>query len=173
MPKASLADFPFEASGSFTAAFGSSFGAFFAGLADVSPLVSILGGSGGGGGGTDIPLGAAGGSDTCATYSRDSADVQSLFQHIYIQTQDQKVKLVCKRSILQINKLVVDLKSCSRCKKRGPFCSQYRFLPVGSPSRTIRQQKKEDGRGEMLKKQRNLLKNKVTQLKNEVFVHQK
>lgn len=71
LPKASLADFPFEASGSFTAAFGSSFGVVFAGLADASPLVSILGGSGGGGGGTDIPLGAAGGSDTWATYSRD------------------------------------------------------------------------------------------------------
>lgn len=121
LPKASLADFPFEASGSFTAAFASSFGVVFA---DVSPLVSILGGSGGGGGGTDIPLGAAGGSDTWATYSRDSADVHSLFQHIYSQTQDQEVKLVCKRSILEINKLVVDLKSFSRCKKRGPVCSQ-------------------------------------------------
>lgn len=154
MPKASLADFPFEASGALTAAFGSSFGVVFAGLADVSPLASILGGSGGGGGGTDMPLGAAGGSDTWATYSRDSADVQ----HIHIQTQDQNVKLVCKRSILEINKLVVDLRSCSRCEKRGPVCSQWRFLPVESPSRTIRQQKKEDGRGEMLKEQRNMLK---------------
>lgn len=66
----SLADFPFEDSGSFAAAFGSSFGVGFAGLAADSALTSIFGGSGGGGGGIDIPLGAAaGGSDTCATYS--------------------------------------------------------------------------------------------------------
>lgn len=75
LPKASLADFPFEGS-----TFGSSFGAVFAALADVSPLGSILGGSGGGGGGTDIPFGAAGGSDTCATYSgRHDASQMSTF----------------------------------------------------------------------------------------------
>lgn len=67
LPKASLADFPFEGSASLTAALGSSFGAVFAALAVVSALVSTLGGSGGGGGGTDMPLGAAGGSDACAT----------------------------------------------------------------------------------------------------------
>lgn len=71
MLRVSLADFPFEDSGSFAAAFGSSFGVGFTGLAAGSPLISIFGGSGGGGGGIDIPLGAAGGSDTCATYSRD------------------------------------------------------------------------------------------------------
>lgn len=69
----SLADFPFEDSGSFAAAFGSSFGVGFAALAADSPLMSIFGGSGGGGGGTDIALGAAGGSDTCATCSRECA----------------------------------------------------------------------------------------------------
>lgn len=58
-----MADF---GSGSFAAAFGSGFGEAFAG----SALISIFGGSGGGGGGIDIPLGAAGGSDTCATYTR-------------------------------------------------------------------------------------------------------
>lgn len=73
MLRVSLADFPFDDSGSFAAAaFGSSFGVGFTGLAAGSPLVSIFGGSGGGGGGIDIPLGAAGGSDTCATYSRES-----------------------------------------------------------------------------------------------------
>lgn len=61
-----LADFAFEDSGSFAAAFGSSFGTGFTDLAAGSPLISIFGGSGGGGGGMDIPLGA-GGSDTCAT----------------------------------------------------------------------------------------------------------
>lgn len=84
LPKASLADFPFEGSASFTAAFGSSLRAVFAALADVSPLVSILGGSGGGGGGTDIPLGAAGGSDTCTTYLRETMHLrcpQSLPTH--------------------------------------------------------------------------------------------
>lgn len=84
-PKASLADFPFEGSASFAAAFGSSFGAVFPALADVSPLVSILGGSGGGGGGTDIPFGAAGGSDTCATYSGERLNLrcpQSLPAHL-------------------------------------------------------------------------------------------
>lgn len=83
-PKASLADFPFE--GSFTAAFGSSFGAVFPALAAVSPLVSILGGSGGGGGGTDIPFGAAGGSDTCATCSGERLNLrcpQSLPAHLH------------------------------------------------------------------------------------------
>lgn len=65
------ADFPLEGSGSFTAAFGSSLVVVFTGLADASPLASIFGGSGGGGGGTDMPLGAAGGSDTCATYTRE------------------------------------------------------------------------------------------------------
>lgn len=69
--RVSLADFPFEDSGSFAAAFGSSFGVGFTGLAAGSPLISIFGGSGGGGGGIDIPLGAAGGSDTCATFSRE------------------------------------------------------------------------------------------------------
>lgn len=63
----SLADFAFEDSGSL-AAFGSSFGRGFVGLAADSPLISSFGGSGGGGGGTDIPLGAAGGSDICATW---------------------------------------------------------------------------------------------------------
>lgn len=67
----SLVDFPFEDSGSFAADFGSSFGVGFTGLALGSPLISIFGGSGGGGGGMDIPLGAAGGSDTCATYFRE------------------------------------------------------------------------------------------------------
>lgn len=43
--------------------FGFSFGEGFAGLA-ASPLISIFGGSGGGGGGINIPLGAAGGSQT-------------------------------------------------------------------------------------------------------------
>lgn len=71
LPRESLADIPFEDSGSFAAAFGSSFGDGFTGLAAGSPLISIFGGSGGGGGGTDIALGAAGGSDTCATYSRE------------------------------------------------------------------------------------------------------
>lgn len=65
------ANFPLEGSGSFAAALGSSLVVVFAGLADASPLASILGGSGGGGGGTDMPLGAAGGSDTWATYSRE------------------------------------------------------------------------------------------------------
>ena len=69
MLRASLADFPFEDSGSFAAAFGSSFAGAFTGLAAGSALISSFGGSGGGGGGTDIALGAAGGSDTCATYS--------------------------------------------------------------------------------------------------------
>ncbi len=67
-----MADFPFEDSGSFAAAFGSSFGVGFIGLAAGSALISIFGGSGGGGGGIDIPLDAAGSSDTCATYSRQS-----------------------------------------------------------------------------------------------------
>lgn len=67
-----MADFPFEDSGSFAAAFVSSFDMGFTGLAAGSPLISIFGGSGGGGGGIDIPLGATGGSDTCATYSRES-----------------------------------------------------------------------------------------------------
>lgn len=62
-----LADLAFEDSGSFAAAFGSSFGTGFTDLPAGSPLISIFGGSGGGGGGIDIPLGAAGGSDTCAT----------------------------------------------------------------------------------------------------------
>lgn len=72
----SLADFPLEGSDSFAAAFGSSFGVGFAGLAAGSPLISIFGGSGGGGGGIDIPLGAAGGSDICAAYSRGREDVR-------------------------------------------------------------------------------------------------
>lgn len=63
----SLANFAFEDSGSFAAAFGSSFGTGFTDFAAGSPLISIFGGSGGGGGGIDIPLGAAGASDTCAT----------------------------------------------------------------------------------------------------------
>lgn len=66
-----LADFPFGDS-TFAAACGSAFGEGLTGLAAGSPLISILGGSGGGGGGIDIPLGAAGGSDTCATYSREN-----------------------------------------------------------------------------------------------------
>lgn len=69
--RVSLADFPFD-SASFAAAFGSSFGAAFTGLPADSPLISALGGSGGGGGGTGIPLGAAGGSDTCATCLEES-----------------------------------------------------------------------------------------------------
>ena len=61
---------PFEALGDFPAAFGSSLSVGLAGFAAGSALISILGGSGGGGGGIDIPpLGAGGGSDTCATYS--------------------------------------------------------------------------------------------------------
>lgn len=68
MLRVSLADFPFEDAGSFSAALGSSFAEAFTGLAVGSPLISIFGGSGGGGGGTDIPFGAAGGSDICATY---------------------------------------------------------------------------------------------------------
>lgn len=71
-----MADFPFEGSGSFSAAFGSSFGVGFTGLAASSALTSIFGGSGGGGGGIDIPLGAAGGSDTCAAYSIGREDVK-------------------------------------------------------------------------------------------------
>lgn len=66
----SLADFPFEASGSFAAALGSSLGVGLTGLAAGSPLISIFGGSGGGGGGMDIPLAAGGGSDTWATYTK-------------------------------------------------------------------------------------------------------
>ena len=66
-----LADFPFGDS-TFAAAFGSALGEALTALAAGSPLISIFGGSGGGGGGIDIPLGAAGGSDTCATYSRQS-----------------------------------------------------------------------------------------------------
>lgn len=65
-----MADFPFD-SASFAAAFGSSFGVVFTGLAAGSPLFSTLGGSGGGGGGIDIPFGAAGGSETCAAYLRE------------------------------------------------------------------------------------------------------
>lgn len=71
LPSVSLADFPFEGSGSFTAAFGCSFGVGFD-----SPLISTFGGSGGGGGGTGIALGAAGGSDTCATYSRKCVKIK-------------------------------------------------------------------------------------------------
>lgn len=62
-----VADFPFVDGGSFAAALDSSLA--FAGLTAASPLASVLGGSGGGGGGAGIPLGAAGGSDTCATCS--------------------------------------------------------------------------------------------------------
>lgn len=62
--KESLANFAFEDSGSFAAAFDSSFGDGFTCLAAGSLLISIFGGSGGGGGGIDIPLAAAGGSDT-------------------------------------------------------------------------------------------------------------
>lgn len=69
MLRASLADFPFD-SASFAAVFGSPF-AVVTDLAAGSALISTLGGSGGGGGGTGIPLGAAGGSDTCATCLRD------------------------------------------------------------------------------------------------------
>ena len=72
-----LADFPFEGSGSFAAAFGSSLGVGFTGLAAGSPLISIFGGSGGGGGGMDIPLGAEGGSDTCAACSRVRKDFKN------------------------------------------------------------------------------------------------
>lgn len=72
MLRAALADFPFGDPTSFAAAFGCSFGEALTGLAAGSPLISTFGGSGGGGGGTDIPLGAAGGSDTCATYSREN-----------------------------------------------------------------------------------------------------
>lgn len=89
-----LADLPFEASGSFPAAFGSSFGVVFAGLADVSALVSGLGGSGGGGGGTDIPFGAAGGSDTCATYSRETRHrrcPQSLPTHSTTESKEKAI----------------------------------------------------------------------------------
>lgn len=66
LPRVSLADFPFEASGFLAAAFFSSFGEGLTSLAAGSPLISIFGGSGGGGGGMDIALGAAGASDTCA-----------------------------------------------------------------------------------------------------------
>lgn len=70
----SLADFPLEDCASFASALGSSFGVLgLTGFAAGSPLISTFGGSGGGGGGIDIPLGAAGGSDTCATYSREWA----------------------------------------------------------------------------------------------------
>ena len=65
----SLADLPFAASGCFAEAFAPSFGVGFCCRAAGSPFISILGGSGGGGGGIDIPLAAAGGSGTCATYS--------------------------------------------------------------------------------------------------------
>lgn len=65
-----VADFPFEDWGSFAAALASSLA--FTGLTAASPLASALGGSGGGGGGAGIPLGAAGGSDTCATYSEQT-----------------------------------------------------------------------------------------------------
>ena len=65
----SLADLPFAASGCFAEAFAPSFGVGFCCWAASPPLISILGGSGGGGGGIDIPLAAAGGSGTCATYS--------------------------------------------------------------------------------------------------------
>lgn len=68
--RASLADFPFDST-SFAAAFGSSFGVVFTGLAAGSPLISTLGGSGGGGGGIDIPFCATGGSETCAAWLRE------------------------------------------------------------------------------------------------------
>ena len=74
--RADLAAFPFEGSGCLAAAFGSSLGVGFAGLAAASPLISIFGGSGGGGGGMDIPLGAAGGSETSAVYSRQRENVK-------------------------------------------------------------------------------------------------
>lgn len=66
-----VADFPLEDWGCLATAFASSLGVALTGLAAGSALISIFGGSGGGGGGIDIPLGAAGGSDTCATYSRE------------------------------------------------------------------------------------------------------
>lgn len=111
MPNASLADFPFEASASFTAALGSSLGAVFAALADVSPLVSILGGSGGGGGGTDIPLGAAGGSETCATYSGEK-NMSTVSPNMFKFNQSQ---LMCKIKRWQMREN--DLKSCYGCER--------------------------------------------------------
>lgn len=87
--RVSLADVAFEGSGGFAAAFGSSFGVGFTDLAAGSALTSIFGGSGGGGGGIDIPLGAAGGSDTCAAYSRGTEQSGEVVRYVLCNGNQQ------------------------------------------------------------------------------------